>query len=234
MTGPLLEVTDLVVHYGDFQALYGVSLAVTDGETLALMGANGAGKSTLLNTVAGLRAATSGQVQFAGRDLAGMPAFQRVAVGIALVPEGRRLFPTLTAHENLLVGEYRARPGPWRLGAVYELFPFLEPLRDRPAALLSGGEQQAVAIGRALMSNPRLLLFDEVSLGLAPVVIQQLYGVLARITAAGTTVLLVEQDVGRALGAADRVHCLLEGRTALTGAASGITREALSVAYFGV
>jgi branched-chain amino acid transport system ATP-binding protein len=244
MTGPagagdaagavLLEVAGVDVHYGDFQALFGVDLVLRKGETLAVIGANGAGKSTLLGAVAGLHRVTRGEIRYDGRPLAGVPAHRRARLGIALVPEGRRLFPTLTVEENLLVGGYRSRAGSWDLAAVYELFPIVAQRRHHLGAMLSGGEQQAVAIGRGLMSNPRLLLLDEVSLGLAPVVVQALYGALGRVTAAGTTVLLVEQDVRQALAVADRVHYLLEGRTTLESPAPAVTQEELARAYFGL
>jgi branched-chain amino acid transport system ATP-binding protein len=230
----LLRVDDLDVHYGDFQALYGVSLTVEEGETLAVIGANGAGKSTLLKTLAGLLRPTRGEVVFAGRSIGTMPAYRRVPLGIALTPEGRRLFGSLTVEENLLLGAVRARPGDWHLAAVYQLFPLVAERRTSSAATLSGGEQQAVAIGRALMSNPRLLLLDEVSLGLAPVVVKQLYAALPRITGSGTTVLLVEQDVRQVLTVADRVQCLLAGRTVLTAAAGAVSRDQIAAAYFGV
>ena len=235
MTGvPLLEVEDVVVSYGDVPALRGLTVRVEEGETLAVIGANGAGKSTLLKTVAGLLRPVSGDVRLDGASLAGVPAHVRVARGIALCPEGRRLFPSLTVEENLQVGAHVRRTGPWDLGTVYNLFPLVAERRARPAANLSGGEQQAVAIGRALMSNPRLLLLDEVSLGLAPVVVAQLYAALPRITEQGTTVLVVEQDVHQALSVAGRVQCLLEGRTALEAAAGQVDRARLTAAYFGV
>jgi len=231
---PLLEVDTVDVHYGDFHALYGLSLQVNEGETVAVIGANGAGKSTLLKTIAGLLHPSRGAVRFDGHDVSAVPEHGRVPLGIALCPEGRRLFRSLSVEENLLVGAFRRRPGPWDLASVYELFPLVADRRARIAANLSGGEQQAVAIGRALMSNPRLLLLDEVSLGLAPVVVGQLYAALPRITASGTTVLVVEQDVAQAMGVADRVQCLLEGRTALEGTADSLTREQVAAAYFGV
>jgi branched-chain amino acid transport system ATP-binding protein len=201
---------------------------------VAVIGANGAGKSTLLRTIAGLLRPARGSVSFDGQDVTGLPAYRRQPLGIALVPEGRRLFASLTVQENLQIGAYRRRPGRWSLTAVYDLFPRLAEMRHRAASALSGGEQQAVAIGRALMCNPRLLLLDEVSLGLAPVVVKQVYAALPAITATGTTVLVVEQDVGQALRVADRVQCLLEGRVALEGTATGLTREAIAAAYFGV
>jgi branched-chain amino acid transport system ATP-binding protein len=231
---PLLEVDDVTVTYGDVPALRGLSVRVDEGETLAVIGANGAGKSTLLKTIAGLLRPRAGDVRFAGASVVAVPAHRRVARGVALCPEGRRLFPGLTVEENLLVGAHARRPGPWDLAAVYALFPLVAERRRRPAANLSGGEQQAVAIGRALMANPRLLLLDEVSLGLAPVVVGQLYAALPRITEQGTTVLVVEQDVHQALAVADRVQCLLEGRTALEAAASDVDQAQLTAAYFGV
>ncbi|WP_206340395.1 ABC transporter ATP-binding protein [Blastococcus litoris] len=231
---PLLEVEDAVVAYGDVPALRGLTVRVDEGETLAVIGANGAGKSTLLKTVAGLLRPVSGDVRLDGASLAAVPAHVRVARGIAMSPEGRRLFPSLTVEENLKVGAHARRTGPWDLAAVFALFPLVEERRARPAANLSGGEQQAVAIGRALMANPRLLLLDEVSLGLAPVVVAQLYAALPRITEQGTTVLVVEQDVHQALAVADRVQCLLEGRTALEAAADEVDRGRLTAAYFGV
>jgi len=229
----LLEVQGIDARYGNFQALFDVSLSVDAGETVAIIGANGAGKSTLLGAIAGDVAVSAGTIRFDGADLAGVPSHQRVGRGIALVPEGRRLFPSLTVEENLLVGAFRRRPGPWTRERVYQLFPHLVPLASRAAATLSGGEQQAVAIGRALMANPRLALLDEVSLGLAPLVIRQLYGALPEIRAAGTSVLLVEQDIGQALRVADRVSCLLEGRVSLAGAPKGLDREQITAAYFG-
>lgn len=230
----LLSVDHVDACYGDFQALFDVSLAVREGETLAVIGANGAGKSTLLKTIAGLLSPARGEVMFDGQAVGGLPAHRRVAMGISMAPEGRRLFPSLSVDDNLLVGAYSGRRGPWDVAAVCRLFPLVAGLRSRLAGRLSGGEQQAVAIGRALMSNPRLLLLDEVSLGLAPVVVQQLYGALPEIAASGTTVLLVEQDVRQALRVADRIQCLLEGRTVLEGTAGSLTHEQIAAAYFGV
>ncbi len=230
----LLRLDAVDVHYGDFQALYGVSLSLDEGETFAVIGANGSGKSTLLKTIAGLLRPTSGEVVFAGQSVGTLPAYQRARMGIVLVPEGRRLFPSLTVEENLLVGGSRARAGSWSLGGVYELFPMLAARRRHAGALLSGGEQQAAAIGRALMGNPRLLLLDEVSLGLAPVVVGQLFRALPEIIDRGATVLLVEQDVRQALRVAGRVQCLLEGRTVLESTADAVTREQVTAAYFGL
>ena len=230
----LLEVDSIDVRYGDFQALYGVSVSVAAGETLAIIGANGAGKSTLMKALAGLMTPSSGSISFEGRDITAMPSFKRVGLGIALTPEGRRIFPSLSVEENLLVGGHTRRKGPWELGSVYEAFPLVADRKDRIGIHLSGGEQQAVAIGRALMSNPSLLLLDEVSLGLAPVVVEQIYAALPAITGAGTTVLVVEQDVNQALKVSDRVQCMLEGRTVLEGAAGTLTRDQIATAYFGI
>jgi branched-chain amino acid transport system ATP-binding protein len=229
-----LDVDSIDVHYGDFQALWSVSLHVAAGGALAIIGANGAGKSTLLAAIAGSRPLTSGSIRFDGEDVSGLPAHARAALGITLVPEGRRLFPSLTVEENLAVGAFHRRKGPWSLERVYELLPIVANLRRRHANQLSGGEQQAVAIGRALMNNPRLLLLDELSLGLAPVIVKSLYEVLPDVSAEGTTVLLVEQDVGQAIAAADRVQCLLEGRVTLEGDAAELDRDSIRAAYFGV
>jgi branched-chain amino acid transport system ATP-binding protein len=230
----LLSLSGVDVHYGDFQAIYGIDLNVAEGETLAVIGANGAGKSTLLKAIAGQVRASAGTIAFDGVDVTALPAHKRVPLGIALTPEGRRIFKSLTVEENLLVGAHSKRPGPWNLRAVYEAFPLVADRKDRLGTNLSGGEQQAAAIGRALMSNPRLLLLDEVSLGLAPVVVEQIYAALPTITGQGTTVLVVEQDVNQSMRVADRVQCLLEGRTVLEGAPSDLTRDQIASAYFGI
>jgi branched-chain amino acid transport system ATP-binding protein len=229
----LLEVDRVASFYGDFQALFEVSVRVDEGETVAVIGANGAGKSTLLRTVAGLMGRGRGTVTFDGRPLDGVPTHRRLGLGIALVPEGRRIFPSLTVEENLKVGARTDRSGDWGVGAVLELFPALADKRDRPGSRLSGGEQQMLAVGRALMANPRLLLLDEVSLGLAPLVVRRIYETLPEICAAGATVVVVEQDIGQALAAADRVYCLLEGRVALQGRPAELSREQITGAYFG-
>lgn len=231
---PLLEIKHLGAGYGDFQALFEVDITVGEGETLAVIGANGAGKTTLLRTISGLVPASTGAIRFAGDDLLAVPAHKRVMAGVAMVPEGRLLFPSLDVKENLLVGGHGGRPGDWNLDRVLAVFPLLERLLNRPSSVLSGGEKQAVAIGRALMSNPRLMLLDEVSLGLAPVVVKQVYDALPAITDAGTTVLVVEQDIGQALEVADRVACLLEGRVSLTGTPDTLEREQITAAYFGM
>jgi branched-chain amino acid transport system ATP-binding protein len=233
-SAPLLQVDTVHVGYGDVPALHGITVSVAEGETLAVVGANGAGKTTLLKTVAGILSPTRGEIRLDGEPVTRLATHQRVARGIAMSPEGRRLFASLSVEENLIVGAYSRRPGPWDLRKVYELFPLVAERRTRSAANLSGGEQQAVAIGRALMANPRLLLLDEVSLGLAPVVVGQLYEALPRITAEGTTVLVVEQDVHQALAVADRVQCLLEGRTVLERPADRVSTTELATAYFGM
>ena len=230
----LLEIDSIDCFYGDFQALFDVSIAVDEGETVAIIGANGAGKSTLLGAVAGTLRPASGEVRFGGRQIGRLPAHRRVQAGISLVPEGRRIFPSLTVEENLRIGAHRRRRGPWSLDAVYGLFPALDALSGRWGGTLSGGEQQMCAIGRALMGNPQLILLDELSLGLAHMIIRTIYETVASISQEGTTVVLVEQDIGQALAAADRAYCLLEGRVSLHATTSELTRERVVEAYFGV
>ena len=230
----LLEVRDLVVHHGQLRALEQISVRVYPGEVYAIIGANGAGKSTLLRTIAGLHRPTEGSVLFDGQDLTRVRPERRATRGIVMVPEGRRLFPSLTVQENLQVGATYARPGPWTIERVYELFEWMKDRRTQRTAQLSGGEQQAVAIGRALVANPRVLLLDELSLGLAPVVVQRIYAMLPQILATGLTVLLVEQDVSQALRVASRIQCLLEGHTTLEGRPSDVTAEQVEAAYFGL
>ena len=229
----LLSVDRLDVRHGLLQAVREVSLEIDAAETVALVGANGAGKTTLLRAIAGAHRPHAGRISFDGADITSVPAHQRVRRGIALVPEGRRLFAELTLEENLRVAA-GGRDGEWGLERVLEAFPLLKPLRKKRAASLSGGEQQATAIGRALMTNPRLLLLDEVSLGLAPRVVDDVYASLASLQEAGATMLLVEQDLGRALRVASRVVCMLEGRLVLEGAAGELSREQVTEAYFGL
>jgi branched-chain amino acid transport system ATP-binding protein len=230
---PLLEVRDLVVHHGQLRALDRVSLRVFPGEVYAIIGANGAGKSTLLRTIVGLHAPTDGAILYDGQNMTKVRPERRAIRGIALVPEGRRLFGSLTVEENLQVGATHARPGPWTIERVYELFSWMKERRNQRTAQLSGGEQQSVAIGRALVANPRVLLLDELSLGLAPVVVQRIYAMMPQILASGLTVLLVEQDVSQALRVASRLQCLLEGHTTLEGRPSEVTPEQVEAAYFG-
>jgi branched-chain amino acid transport system ATP-binding protein len=229
----LLRLERVTAHYGHLQALEELSLSMDEGEILAVIGANGAGKSTLLSLVSGELRPSQGHVYFSDLDITKIEPYRRVILGISLVPEGRHLFSTLTVEENLLVGAASRRPGPWSLDTVYKVFPFIEKRRNSRAALLSGGEQQAVAIGRALMSNPSLLLLDEVSLGLAPVIVRDLYVALRRVTENGTTLLLVEQDLTEALSIASQVVCLLEGRIALVGSPSELDQAQVVDAYFG-
>jgi branched-chain amino acid transport system ATP-binding protein len=230
----LLAVEHLDLRHGLLEAVRDVSLSVADGETVALVGANGAGKTTLLRAIAGAHRPSGGKIVFEGVDVTRAPAHRRVQMGIALVPEGRRLFGNLTVEENLLVAAQRKRSGRWTVDTVLEAFPFLARLRHQRAATLSGGEQQATAIGRALISNPRLLLLDEVSLGLAPVAVDFVYSSLQTVIAEGATVLLVEQDLTRAMGVAQRVVCMLEGRIVLEGARGELNREQITDAYFGL
>jgi branched-chain amino acid transport system ATP-binding protein len=231
---PLLDVNAIDVFYGDFQALFGVSLSVRTGQVVAVIGANGAGKSTLLKSIAGLMRPSRGEIFFDSAPVTGVPAFDVLSRGIALVPEGRRLFPSLTVEENLLIGGQSRRPGPWTLARVYELFPVLAERRNLPAPALSGGQQQMAAIARALMANPRLLLCDEISLGLAPIVVRDIYAQVPQIVGEGLSLIIVEQDIVQALRAASHVYCLQEGRVALQGPVEGLTRETISAAYFGV
>lgn len=231
---PLLQVDAIDVFYGDLQALFGVSLTVERGHVVAVIGANGAGKSTLLKTIAGLMQPRRGSIRFNGAAIDNAPAFAVVKRGIALVPEGRRLFPSLSVEENLKIGGQSGRLGPWTLSQIYKLFPVLSERRHLPATALSGGQQQMAAIGRALMSNPDLLLCDEISLGLAPIIVRDIYAQLPAIVGDGMSLVIVEQDIAQALKAAAQVYCLQEGRIALQGAARDLTREAISAAYFGV
>lgn len=230
----LLSVESLEARHGLLQAVRQVSLSLEEGETLALVGANGAGKTTLLRTIAGAHAPAAGRVIFEGRDITSVPAHRRVRSGITLVPEGRRLFTGLTVEENLTLASRAGRPGRWTVDAVYDVFPMLAPLRRKRAGSLSGGEQQATAIGRALMTNPRVLLLDEVSLGLAPVAVDGVYRSVRTLIEGGTTILLVEQDLARAMAVANRIVCMLEGRIVLEGRAGELTREQIVDAYFGL
>jgi branched-chain amino acid transport system ATP-binding protein len=230
----LLEVGDLTVHHGQLRALDQVSFRVFPGEIYALIGANGAGKSTLLRTVAGLHRPTKGTIRYDGRDVTGLRPERRATAGIVMVPEGRRLFPSLTLEENLQVGASYARKGEWTIERVYEMFTWMRDRRTQRTEQMSGGEQQAVAIGRALVANPRILLLDELSLGLAPVVVQRIYAMLPQILATGLTVVLVEQDVSQALRVASHIHCLLEGRTTLQGTPADVTAGQVEAAYFGL
>jgi branched-chain amino acid transport system ATP-binding protein len=228
-----LAVRQLDAFYGNFQALFGISLDVDEGETVAIIGANGSGKSTFLKTVAGALPVARAAVELDGVAVGGRPAHALVDRGVTLVPEGRRIFPSLTVEENLRIGAYRARPGRWTLERVYALFPRLAERRHQPGTNLSGGEQQMLAIGRGLMANPRLLLIDEISLGLAPAVVKQLYDVLATVTAEGMTTVVVEQDVSQVLRIARRVFCFRKGAVSLAGRPDELSRSRIAAAYFG-
>ncbi|MGR3469254.1 MAG: ABC transporter ATP-binding protein [Shimia sp.] len=230
----LLETHGLTAHYGDFQALFGVDIALEESETIAIIGANGAGKTTLMRSIAGVLRNGADMVRYANRSIGALPADEIMAQGVAMVPEGRKLFPSLSVEENLQIGTYgRNTGGHWSLETVYDLFPILRERRHNPGTALSGGQQQMVAIGRALMSNPRVLLCDEISLGLAPVVIKDIYKAVPAIKAAGASLIVVEQDIGQALAVADRVFCMMEGRVTLTGRPDELTRDAIHAAYFG-
>jgi branched-chain amino acid transport system ATP-binding protein len=229
----LLEISRLVAHYGDFQALFGIDLQVEAGEMVAIIGANGAGKSTLLRSITGLLRSPTAQIRFDGKPIGALSPNQIIGRGIAMVPEGRRLFPSLTVEENLLMGTHCRRAGPWSLARVYQLFPILAERRRVAATALSGGQQQMASIGRALLANPSLLLCDEISLGLAPIIIRDLYAAFPGIRADGTTIVIVEQDIGRALTLSDRFYCLQEGRVTLEGRPADVTREQIRHAYFG-
>jgi len=232
MSEVLLDVRGLEAWQRDLQVLHGVDLRVSEGSVVALVGANGAGKSSLLDSLAGLVRA-SGSVRLGGTELLGCTPATIARAGLALVPEGRKLFPSLSIEENLRIGAASGRPGPWTLRRVYGLFPVLEEKRHAPSHSLSGGQQQMAAIGRGLMSNPRLLLCDEISLGLSPLVVRSIYDQLPAITAAGTSVVLVEQNTALALTQARTIYCLREGRVVLEGTPATLTREAVSEAYFG-
>ena len=259
----LLETSGLTAFYGDFQALFGVDIRLEAGETLAIIGANGAGKTTLMRSITGILANAPDQIRHRGASVGHLPPDVIMKRGISMVPEGRRLFPSLTVEENLIIGaQHRGgqgiedrlhgllgrltgRPAPeelardgetgghWNAGTVYELFPMLRERRRNPGTALSGGQQQMVAIGRALMSNPEVLLCDEISLGLAPVVIRDIYAALPKIKEGGASVILVEQDIGQALSVADRVCCMMEGRITLEGHPEEISRDDIHAAYFG-
>ena len=230
----LLETRELKAFYGDAQALFGIDFQLDAGEMVAVIGANGAGKSTFMKAVTGLVKAGADTIRFQGQPIGGLPPGEIVRRGIALVPEGRRLFPSLSVEENLLMGGFAKRRGPWSLERLYRLFPILAERHAQPATSLSGGQQQMVAIGRALMSNPTLLLCDELSLGLAPIVIKEIYDAVPAICAEGMTVVIVEQDVAMAQQVSQRIYCFQEGRVSLQGRSDELTREQISQAYFGL
>jgi branched-chain amino acid transport system ATP-binding protein len=232
-TSPLLETRDLQASYGDFRALFGIDFHISAGETVAVIGANGAGKTTFLRCLTGVVAASDSAVWFEGESIGGLPSHVLARRGIAMVPEGRCLFRSLTVEENLLAGFCARRSGAWTLNGVYDLFPDLKDRRQQFARTLSGGQQQMVAIGRALLANPKILLCDEISLGLAPVVTKNFYAKLPQIRAGGIAVIIVEQDVNQALAVSDRVYCFQEGRVSLTGVTRDVDRAQITAAYLG-
>lgn len=232
--GALLTTKNLTASYGDFQALFGIDFHVMPGEVVAIIGANGAGKSTLMRSISGLMNNAADAVVYQSQYIGNMSAYKIAYLGVSMVPEGRQLFPSLSTEENLLIGGQTKRAGPWTLDAVYELFPVLKERRNQPSTSLSGGQQQMVAIGRALMSNPDLILFDEISLGLAPIIINDIYTALPQIRAAGMSMVIVEQDISRALSVSDRAYCLKGGQVSLEGPSDELSREAVNHAYFGV
>lgn len=230
---PLLTVSGLSVHYDAFRAVHDVDLEVAAGEIVSVIGANGAGKSSLLRAIIGQAGRVGGHIAFQGADIGRASTPTIVSAGIALVPEGRRLFPSLSVEENLLLGWWAGSRGGFTLDDVYRLFPALESKRRQRAQMLSGGQQQMVALGRALLSDPRLLLCDEISLGLAPSVIADIYALLPEINRRGIGILLVEQDISRSLAVAGRFYCLLEGRVSLSGRPCEFDRGTVTAAYFG-
>ena len=231
---PVLSTDGLTAHYGDFQALFGVDLYLEKGETLAIIGANGAGKRTLMRALTGVLRSHPEMVHLEGQAIGALGADEVMPLGLAMVPEGRKLFPSLTVEENLLIGTYgRKTDGFWSLEAIYDLFPILKERRGSPGTALSGGQQQMVAIGRALMSNPKVLLCDEISLGLAPVVIKDIYAAVPKIQDSGASLIVVEQDIGQAMKVADRVCCMMEGRITLEGRPDALSRADIHAAYFG-
>jgi branched-chain amino acid transport system ATP-binding protein len=231
----LLQVSDLAVAYGKIKALHGISLHVDQGEIVTLVGANGAGKTTLLQTISGLRRVSAGSVLFEGQEIVAMAGHKRVGLGICQAPEGRGVFPGMTVEENLAMGAYsRGKPDPEDQERVFTLFPRLKERRSQAGGTLSGGEQQMLAIGRALMARPRLLLLDEPSMGLAPQVIQLIFRIIAEINEQGTTILLVEQNAAQALTIANRAYVLETGRISKTGTGAELLRDdSIIKAYLG-
>ncbi|HWV21978.1 MAG TPA: ABC transporter ATP-binding protein [Devosia sp.] len=230
----LLETKNLEVFYGDFQAVFGVDFHVNEGETVAIIGANGAGKSSFLKALSGLVKSRPDGILLDGKPVGGRPAFDMVKSGIALVPEGRRLFPSMSVADNLLMGENgKSGDRGWNYETICDLFPILRERADQLAPTLSGGQQQMVAIGRALISNPRVLLCDEISLGLSPAAVKDVYAAISEIKKRGTTIVIVEQDLNAALSAADRIYCFLEGKVSLAGRADEFDRSQILAAYFG-
>lgn len=234
MTNPVMQLQNLDVFYGHFHAVHGIDMDCDAGEIVSVIGANGAGKSSVMKAIMGQVGRTQGQVLLDGQDIKNLSTPERIKQGVALVPEGRRLFPSLSVEENLNIGRYTARPGGIALQDVFDIFPVLKERRAQRASQLSGGQQQMVAIGRALLMNPRIVLFDEISLGLAPLIVKDIYKILPKLSAKGLGVVVVEQDISRSLSVADRFYCLLEGRVTLSGRPADFTREDVANSYFGM
>ena len=234
MPNKILETKNLNAFYGDFQALFEISIELFEGEIISIIGANGAGKSTFMRSVAGLISKIDNEINFKGISIKNLRADEIAQKGITMVPEGRKLFPSLSVEENLLIGSQTKRSGPWKLSSVYDLFPDLYDKKNIPSQLLSGGQQQMAAIGIALMSNPEVILFDEISLGLAPIIIKNIYKNLPFVIKDGMSAIVVEQDINKAIEISNRVYCLQEGKIALTGISKELTREEISKAYFGI
>jgi branched-chain amino acid transport system ATP-binding protein len=234
----LLKVNNIDVFHGFFQALWNVSLEIRKGEMLALIGSNTAGKSTLLDTISGLLHPAKGNIEFEGKDITGLEPYKLVELGITQVPEGRRIFPEMSVTDNLIIGSYATKARARRaqnLARVYSLFPILEKRKNQVAKTLSGGEQQMLVIGRGLMSNPKLMLIDEMSLGLAPIVVNEIFRTLKEVQAAGITILFVEQNVRKSIEEADRAYILENGRVALCGTSAELCEEEkVRKAYFGI
>lgn len=230
----MLRTEGLSAYYGLFQALFDVTFQVLPGEVVALIGANGAGKSTLLRSIVGAVSVGRDKVTLEGASIGGASEREQLERGLALVPEGRRLFPSLTVHENLLLAARNGRRGPWTVERLFKELPTLEALRARPATALSGGQQQLVAVCRALAANPKYLFCDEISLGLSPVAVEDVYGLLERVRLEGVAIVLVEQNVRRALAESDRFYCLQKGRVALEGVSDNADHTTVAQAYFGM
>ncbi len=231
----MLEVKNIQARHGLLQAVRGVSFSVAKGEVLGVIGANGAGKTTLFRAITGVHADMTGSVLLNGEDISALRPAKRVAKGLAMVPEGRRLFPDMSVRENLQVAGEHGRRGDWTLATVLDALPALKPILRSLAGNLSGGQRQAVAIGRALMTNPDFVIMDEVSLGLSPIAIEGLYESLGQLKASGKTgIVVVEQDLRRAMAFSDRIVCMLEGTITLEGASGTLTHDDITNAYFGL
>ena len=231
----ILETKNLTAFYGNFQALFGINIHLNVGETIAIIGANGAGKTTLMRSISGIITNEQHAILNNSEEIGNLHAADIILRGIAMVPEGRKLFPSLTVEENIRIGAYgKNTTGTWNLESIYELFPVLKERRKSPGTLLSGGQQQMVAIARALISNPKILLCDEISLGLAPVIIQEIYTTFEKIRASGSSVIIVEQDISRALRVCDRFYCMTRGKIVLEGSPADHTQQVIHDAYFGV